>query len=85
VSIVAFSFVVVVKTRTRRCSPRAPQPEEITMDNLLAVHVAIAANRASSRSALPDAPVVVTQGALPPRRLRISWRLRRIVDHLAPA
>ncbi len=55
------------------------------MDNLLAVHVAIAANRASSRSALPDAPVVVTQGALPPRRLRISWRLRRIVDHLAPA
>ena len=57
------------------------------MDNLLAVHVAISANRASGRSALPDAPVVVTRGALPPRRLRrrISWRLRRIVDHLAPA
>ena len=53
------------------------------MDNLLAVHVAIAANRASSRSALPDAPVVVTQGALPPRRLRISWRLRRCVVQAA--
>jgi hypothetical protein len=56
------------------------------MESLLAVHVAVAANRAFARSALPDAPIVVTQQALPRRqfRQRISWRLRRIVDHLAP-
>ena len=57
------------------------------MENLLAVHVAVSANRAFSRSALPDAPVVVSQPQRSPRqrRRRMSWRLRRIVDHLAPA
>jgi hypothetical protein len=57
------------------------------MDNLLAVHVAVAANRTSARSALPDAPVVSTRPAIPSRQLRrrISWRLRRILEHLAPA
>jgi hypothetical protein len=83
----AFSFVVLVKNRTRRCSHRAPQPEETTVDNLLAVFVAVAANRTFARSALPDAPIVLAQPARQRRQLRrrISWKLRRIVDHLAPA
>jgi hypothetical protein len=57
------------------------------MDNLLALHVAATANRKSARSALPDAPIDLTQEAPPRRQLRrrISWRVRRIADHFAPA
>jgi hypothetical protein len=57
------------------------------MDNLLGVHVAVAANRTFSRSALPDAPTVATQQrpAAHQLRRRVSWRLHRIVGNLDPA
>jgi hypothetical protein len=57
------------------------------MENLLAVHLAVKANRTLVRSALPDAPTVSPRQRLPRQRIRRStaWRLRRIADRLAPA
>jgi hypothetical protein len=57
------------------------------MENLLAVHLAVKANRTLVRSALPDAPTVSARQRLPRKRIRRStaWRLRRIADRLAPA
>jgi hypothetical protein len=57
------------------------------MENLLAVHLAMKANRTLVRSALPDAPTVSTRQRLTRQRIRCStaWRLRRIADRLAPA
>lgn len=50
------------------------------MESLLAVHLAVKANLALVRSALPDAPTVAARQPLPGRRIRLSTagRLRRI-------
>jgi hypothetical protein len=57
------------------------------MENLLAVHFAVKANRTLVRSALPDAPIVPARQRHPRQRIRRStaWRLRRLADRLAPA
>jgi hypothetical protein len=75
-----------VKTQTKVLAP-STETEETTMENLLAVHLAVKANRPLSQSALPDAPIVSGRQRLPRRRFRRStaWRLRRIADRLAAA